>query len=188
MGVRVTTPAAEQTDVETIEADVDSYKTQHAKVLRFELSIGASDDDRTLEQFEQDIREALVQGMRGEPINNITYQSGYYIIDGKVCLTQDYDHATKNRKPGTYPPVWAGGPDPKKPQRLIIDDDEDSDKPREFVRVQPTINTQRDPLTGRRIRKDKGVKRGPRTATDDKLDMKAKVAELGEQMKEAQSE
>jgi hypothetical protein len=89
--------------------------------------------------------------------------------------------------------MWAGGPDPKKVQLpialAVTDDEEDGDTDdvkREFVMVKPTIQP-RDPVTGRRPRKDKGVKRGPRKETADKLDIKAKVAELGEQMKEAQS-
>jgi hypothetical protein len=182
------TAPAEQTDVETPEQapEAEPYQSQHAKVLRFEISIGADDDDRTLEQFEADIRDALVDGMKGNPIHYATLQGGYYLIDGKVCLTADYDPATKNRKPGTFPPVWAGGPDPKKkPQLYQVDDTDDDDGPREFVRVKPTISNVRDPRTGRRIRKDKGVKRGPRTEPADKIDLTAKVAELGQQMKEA---
>jgi hypothetical protein len=192
----------EQMDVETVE--VDSYKTQHAKVLRFEISVGKDDDGKTLEQFEEDLREALAyardhgasvytDASRSLNFHNLTTQGGYYIIDGTVCLTRDYDPATKNRKPGTFAPMWAGGPDPKKVQLpialAVTDDEEDGDTDdvkREFVMVKPTIQP-RDPVTGRRPRKDKGVKRGPRKETADKLDIKAKVAELGEQMKEAQS-
>jgi hypothetical protein len=192
----------EQMDVETVE--VDSYKTQHAKVLRFEISVGKDDDGKTLEQFEEDLREALAyardhgasvytDASRSLNFHNLTTQGAYYIIDGKVCLPKDYNPATKNRKPGTFAPMWAGGPDPKKVQLpialAVTDDEEDGDTDdvkREFVMVKPTIQP-RDPVTGRRPRKDKGVKRGPRKETADKLDIKAKVAELGEQMKEAQS-
>lgn len=176
------TEAQEQTDVET---DAVSYEKQHAKVLRFEISVGKDDDDRTIEDFEKAIRDALAS----DEVNahNVTYQGGYYIIDGKVCLVQDYDHASKNRKPGTYPPPWAGGPDPKTVKPAVVEDPWESAAPREFVRVKPTINNTRDPLTGRRVRKDKGVPRGPRKAPGDKLDMKAAVAKLGEQMKESNS-
>jgi hypothetical protein len=177
------TEAQEQTDVET---DGVAYEKQHAKVLRFEISVGKDDDDRTIEDFEKAIRDALDNGVVNA--HNVTYQGGYYIIDGKVCLTKDYDHAIKNRKPGTYPPQWAGGPDPKTLEKASADPwSAAEEKVREFVRVKPTINTQRDPLTGRRVRKDKGVPRGPRKAPGDKLDIKAAVAKLGDQMKESKS-
>lgn len=99
-------------EAEPVSEPTEPYKSQHAKVLRFEVSIGRNDDDRTLEEFEQDVRKALMGDISayGLPPNNITMTGGYYIIDGKVCLTADYDHATKNRKPGTHPPSWAGGP------------------------------------------------------------------------------
>lgn len=88
---------------------VAPYRFQHAKVLRFEVSIGANDEDRTLEEFETDVRAALTR-IGGNPIHNVTMTGGYYIIDGTVCLERDYDPASKNRKPGTFPPPWAGGP------------------------------------------------------------------------------
>lgn len=169
------------TDNQTTSEDGDaapigpSYEKQHAKVLRFELTVGADDSDRTIEQFEADIRAALTQ-INGTPIHNTTLQGGYYIIDGKVCLTQDYDPTTKNRIPGTFPPVWAGGPDPKKPAPLYVDDD----TPRDFVRVKPTIQ-RRDPLTGRRARKDKGVKRGPRNPVS--AEARDAIAKMGEELK-----
>lgn len=158
----------------------EPYQKQHAKVLRFEISIGAEDDSRTLEEFEADIREALVNGMRGEPVHNVTLQGGYYIIDGKVCLPTDYDPATKNRKPGTFPPVWAGGPDPKKSHLQLVTDDTDDEGEREFVRVQPTI-PRRDPLTGakpRKPRSDRGVKKGPRKNDADKVKASDAIARM----------
>jgi hypothetical protein len=170
---------AVQTDVQT-----GSYTKQHAKVARFEISVGADDDDRTLDTFIEHIKAAL--GVEPVSAHNVTYQGGYYLIDGKVCLEQDYDPATKNRKPGTFPPVWAGGPDPKKQQLTLVtdDDDEDDSESREFVRVKPTIN-RRDPLTGRRARKDKGVKRGPRKPVSD--DAKAAIAKMGKELRESQT-
>lgn len=189
----MTTP--ERTPVDT----PGSYQKQHAKVLRFEISVGEDDDAHTLVDFEQAIRQALnvyKDDSRGWfTYNNLTMMGGYYIIDGKVCMPADYDPATKNRKPGTFPPQWAGGPDPRKVHLVAAptsDDDEDEDdvvtesddQSREFVRVAPTL-APRDPVTGRRPRRDKGVKRGPRKAGADTIDLKAKVAELGEQMKEA---
>lgn len=100
--------------------DTKPYATQHAKVLRFELSIGKDDADRTIEEFETDIRDALGK-INGTSIHNITAQGGHYLIDGKVCLPADYDPATKNRKPGTYPPPWAGGPIKGKEQAYLAE-------------------------------------------------------------------
>lgn len=188
------TQTQKQTSVEEAESP-ESYKQQHAKVLRFEISIGKDDDDRTIEQFENDIRAALFR-ISGNPIHNVTVQGGYYLIDGKVCVTQDYDPATKNRKPDTYPPVWAGGPDPKQKSQLIpsrgtVDDESDEDEPPAAtirdIYPEGYKKPERNEF-GRRVRSDKGVKRGPRsTEGADKLDMKSKVAELGQQMKEARS-
>jgi hypothetical protein len=104
-------PASVVTDDEPISL-VTSYKQQHAKVLRFEISVGKDDDATTIEQFEFLIREALEQSQAQGVLryHNVTLQGGYYIIDGKVCLPGDYDPVSRNRKPGTYPPSWAGGP------------------------------------------------------------------------------
>lgn len=162
------------------QTDVETYKTQHAKVLRFEFSVGANDDDRTIEQFEADIRDAISR-VNGTSINNATIMGGYYIIDGKVCLPQDYDPATKNRKPGTFPPVWAGGPDPKKKQPLhLVTDDTDDDAERDFVRVEST-QPRRDPVTGvkpRKPRSDKGVKKGPKKTDAEKVKAKDAIARM----------
>ena len=174
---------------EAVQTDVETYTKQHAKVMRFEISVGADDDEHTIEFFEEGVRRALANAAdddRNEfTFHNLTVMGGYYIIDGKVCLPQDYDPATKNRKPGTFPPMWAGGPDPKKQQlpASSTEETEDNDEqPREFVRVKPTIR-QRDPVTGRRVRKDKGVKRGPRKVSDE---AKAAIAKMTEQFKETQ--
>lgn len=138
-----------------------TFQNQHAKVIRIEISVGNDDSNRTLEQFEQDVRKALVKARA----KSVTLQGGYYIIDGKVCLSADYDPEEQDRKPGTYPPVWAGGPseqERKSPYQTQAEDD----SPREFVRVKPTKSNQRDPKTGRRYRSDRGVKRGPRKPAD----------------------
>lgn len=188
------TEETEQTDSQT----PGSYTSQHAKVLRFEISVGADDDMHTLEEFETAVRSALAKEKDDDrgwfTYHNLTSMGGYYLIDGKVCRAVDYDPATKNRKPGTFPPQWAGGPDPKKVQLVAVTDDDDDedevvenvDQPREFVPVKPTL-APRDPVTGRRPRRDKGVKRGPRKTDGPTIDLAAKVAELGEQMKEANS-
>lgn len=152
----------------------ESYKTQHAKVLRVEVSIGKEygEDERTIEEFEAAVKEALFHNPE-VGAHNVCTQGAYYIIDGKVCMPKDYDPATKNRKPGTFPPMWAGGPDPKKQQPFTaadVTDDTDDDSEREFVRIQST-KPRRDPVTGvkpRKPRSDKGMKKGPRKTTEDK--------------------
>lgn len=78
---------------------------QHAKVLVFMFSVGNDDRKRNLAQFEADIKK----GLENLKANHITRTGGYYIIDGKVCLEQDYDEKTENYKPGKSAPPWAGG-------------------------------------------------------------------------------
>ena len=41
---------------------------------------------------------------------HVALTGGYYIVDGKVCLPDDYDPKRENFKTGSHPPVWAGGP------------------------------------------------------------------------------
>jgi len=150
----------------------EPYSTQHAKVLRFELSIGKNDDARTLERFEQDIRAALAK-IEGEPIHNVTLQGGYYIIDGKVCLPADYDPATKNRKPGTYPPSWAGGPEKGKEREYLAAQDEP-------VASLPPVKAQ--PAKTRKPR----AKREEPAPTDSAEDVVAKLA--GNMTREVQAQ
>lgn len=136
-----------------------TFQNQHAKVLRFEISIGNTDADRTLEEWERDLKKVLKRHA-----NNVTTTGAYYIIDGKVCLAGDYDPDTQDRKPGTYPPTWAGGPSEAERRNMrTIDEPVETveEQPREFVRVTPTRTNERHP-DGRRVRRDKGVKRGPR--------------------------
>lgn len=57
----------------------------------------------------------VVAGIKKEcPEARITPTGGYYLIDGKVCLVQDYDPVAMDRKPGTFPPSWAAQGDEKK--------------------------------------------------------------------------
>lgn len=179
----------------------EPYKTQHAKVLRFEISVGNDDDDTTLEQFEAAAREALAFARDHGPsvfvspdqhlnFHNLTTMGGYYIIDGKVCLAQDYDPATKNRKPGTYPPVWAGGPTKEEIAQTTrrytaLPRDTEDDSEREFVHVTPT-KPRRDPVTGvkpRKPRSDKGVKRGPKSDAE-KAKAREAIARMRNDLKE----
>lgn len=106
------------------------YKSQHAKVLRFEISVGKRDDETILEEFERYVRSALSAASQddGDPLefDHLTLLGGYYIIDGHVCLADDYDPLTRNRKPGTYPPSWAGGPKSgERPAAVVRDEPEE---------------------------------------------------------------
>lgn len=141
---------------------VNAYKFQHAKVLRFEVSVGKDDDETTLEAFELWVRQALQEQRADEShpftYNNITVQGGYYIIDGKVCLPQDYDPRTKGRKPGTYPPQWAGGPKPgTKPEPTYEEPEEQA--------VEDTPGTKEEIVTAlaqNLVQKSKSPRRGSR--------------------------
>lgn len=91
----------------------------HAKQISILVSVGTDDRDRNMDEFIEAARTALVNAASA---HNVTVANSYYILDGKVCLVDDYDEATQNRKPGTFPPPWAGGPDPVhvKPERRDI--------------------------------------------------------------------
>jgi hypothetical protein len=86
-----------------------------AKSMSIIVSVGNDDRDRSLEDFITAVKEALqnskkVQGKgRGA---RVTPTVSYYIVDGKVCLSVDYDKKRQNFKKGSTPPAWAGGPSP----------------------------------------------------------------------------
>jgi hypothetical protein len=144
------------------------FQRQHAKVVRVEISIGADDSERTIDEFIDDIQAVLGQGTKVHA-NYVTVQGGYYLIDGKVCLPADYDPQEKDRKPGTYPPIWAGGPSEAERAKPTFQAPKE-EAPREFVRVRPT-QARRDPITGvkpRKPRSDKGVAKGPRNVPEAK--------------------
>lgn len=79
----------------------------HAKHMSIILTVGTEDRDRSFEELERQVREALAAVNPKRVLVN-----GYYILDGKVCRVTDYDPKTQNFKPGTFPPSWAGGPPP----------------------------------------------------------------------------
>lgn len=133
-----------------------TWEKQHAKVIRFEVSIGANDAGRSIEDFENAIKTALTN--RAVRANNVTTVGSYYIIDGKVCLSKDYDNDTQNFKPGATSPEWAGGP----PKKAEPKKDYSREAAPTYVRTEGYKKPERDPLTGRKIRADKGVPRGPR--------------------------
>lgn len=83
--------------------------------LNFIVSSGNDDRERTYEEFIEEIQTAL----KAIGVNHVTPAGGYYIIDGKVCLPEDYDPETQNRKPGTHPPVWAMTEADRQEQRIL---------------------------------------------------------------------
>jgi hypothetical protein len=85
--------------------------------LQFKViaSSGDKDRERTYEQYLGDIRNALAT----IGVDHVTPVGGYYIIDGKVCLPEDYDPETQNRKPGTRPPVWAMSESDKEQAKIL---------------------------------------------------------------------
>lgn len=91
-----------------------------AKVVNLIVSIDDSDRKRSHEDMVADIRKKL--GAVGPPYigedgkripgPHVTVTGGYYILDGKVCLPDDYDSKKATFKKGKTPPSWAGGPKP----------------------------------------------------------------------------
>jgi hypothetical protein len=86
----------------------------HAKHLSLMVTAGTEDRDRTIEEFYAEVQAAISTIARAK---RVTLASHYYILDGKVCLPADYDPGTQDRKPGTHPPSWAGGPAPERAVR-----------------------------------------------------------------------
>lgn len=83
----------------------------HAKQITILVSVGTEDRERSHEKFVEDVLKAI-KSSRTANVKRATAVSGYYILDGKVCLPSDYDPETQNFKPGATPPAWAGGPSP----------------------------------------------------------------------------
>ena len=86
--------------------DTDTRPEIHAKHFTIIITAGTEDRDRTFEEMQNDLAAAI----NGVPGVKRVIPSGYYILDGKVCLPDDYDPETQNFKPGSHPPAWAGGP------------------------------------------------------------------------------
>lgn len=74
-------------------------------------------DPRSIEQVREDIREDLKNGKTQAKL--VTNMGGYYLVDGRVCLPDDYDPATRGFKPGAHPPLWAMGPDEREVLKRI---------------------------------------------------------------------
>lgn len=88
----------------------------HSKNVSLMVSVGKDDRDRNIEDFVSDLRELLGAVPYGQDGIHLTVARSYYVVDGQVCLPEDYDEETQNFKPGTGPPPWAGGD--KTPQNL----------------------------------------------------------------------
>lgn len=129
-----------------------------SKVVLIEVAIGADDTARQLETFIADIKAQLLK--RPISADLVTVISNYYLVDGTVCTAADYDPETQTRKPGTFPPPWAGGPANKSTASSRSTTPEEQRT--EFVQVKPSRTSERN-ANGRRVRRDKGVKRGPKS-------------------------
>lgn len=110
----------ERTDLDEPDeppAPGNRHRWPHAKVALLMVSVGGEDAARSYEDFVRDAKLALLGDQRG--VKAVTETGGYYIVNGRVCLPQDYDPATRDFKPGATPPQWAGGPggNPAKPAR-----------------------------------------------------------------------
>lgn len=96
-----------------ISGDASDGKPKiHAKVVSLHLSVGTYDRDRNIEDFIKEALEKLGAVPYGEEGTHATVTGRYYILDGKVCLPEDYDEKKQTFKPGAVPPQWAGGPKP----------------------------------------------------------------------------
>jgi hypothetical protein len=90
-----------------------------AKVVNLIVSVGDDDRARDFEKFLADIKKSLgaveppfIDKKTGKrlPGTHVAMTGGYYILDGKVCLPEDYDRRKQTFRTGAYPPPWAGGP------------------------------------------------------------------------------
>jgi hypothetical protein len=90
------------TAAETATEETALPHTIYAKNLTALIGQGTEDMEITVQELKDIISEAL----EGK-VKRVTFASGYYILDGEVCLEADYDEETKTRKPGTLPPEWA---------------------------------------------------------------------------------
>ncbi len=87
----------------------DGRPAIHAKHISLVITAGTEDRDQSIEDLLEAVRSAVAE-VPG--VKRIVTVGQYYILDGKVCLPDDYDPATQGFKPGATPPPWAGGPAP----------------------------------------------------------------------------
>jgi hypothetical protein len=108
-------PAKKQDSGRTVQKQVEIQ-------MRFLASFG--DNHRgelyadALERIKKLIKEEWPDTPDGRGVN-FTSVGGYYLVDGKVCLVQDFDPEAMDRKPGTLPPSWASQGDEKKEAILV---------------------------------------------------------------------
>lgn len=82
-----------------------------AKVVNLTISVGDDDSARLLPELVAAIKEALTNS----PVSakSVTVTGQHYLIlnggSGKLCREMDYDPDTRDFRPGTFPPAWAGG-------------------------------------------------------------------------------
>lgn len=84
----------------------------HSKVVSLHLSVGTDDRARNIQDFIDDALKKLGVVPFGEDGTHAAVMGSYYILDGKVCLPEDYDEKKQTFKKGATPPTWAGGPKP----------------------------------------------------------------------------
>jgi hypothetical protein len=129
----VETPEEQQHDTQIVwSANTDAQKlgidnSQPAKtvskVVSFQISVGNFDRKRSIEKFIEDVRKLLKATPFGTDGIHASALSQYYVVDGKVCLPDDYDPKKENFGDQKLPPPWAGGPMPArtKPTRVAPD-------------------------------------------------------------------
>lgn len=82
-----------------------------SKIVNITVSIGDDDSERLLPEFVEAIKKSLSEG--DVSAKSITVTGQHYLIlnsgSGKLCREMDYDPDTRDFRPGTFPPAWAGG-------------------------------------------------------------------------------
>jgi hypothetical protein len=82
--------------------------------VKVEVTIMVStgpEDTRSIEEIREDIKADLKDPNGRTRAKLVTNMGGYYLVDGRVCLPDDYDPSTRGFKKGAHPPLWAMGPD-----------------------------------------------------------------------------
>lgn len=132
--------------------DSPKISAKHVDVqVHMQVSVGTPDRQRSIEDFEADIVKAMREVVGA---HNVTVSRPYYILDGKVCLPEDYDPATGNFKEGAVPPAWAGGPSDEERRRK---DQEARRRRADEVEEAPT----------RKVRSDKGKSRKKKATPEE---------------------
>lgn len=105
---------ATQDAIDSGDASKGGKPKIHAKVVHVLVSIGTEDRNRSHEKMVEDVRKKLGLVPYGQKGLHGSVTGGYYILDGQVCLPDDYDPKTGTFKEGAVPPTWAGGPKPSR--------------------------------------------------------------------------